>query len=119
VDSFQKHLVTRGLGMLVLPPSQERAMQTFVIERNIPSIGSASADDMQAISQKSCGVLQEMDHIRWVHSYVTPDKIYCIYEADSPDRVREHARRGGFPADSVEPVVRVISPGTADPRQAA
>lgn len=88
-------------------------MPTFVIERSIPSIGSASADDMQAISQKSCSVLQEMEGVRWMHSYVTPDKIYCIYDADSADLVREHARRGGFPADSVSPVVRVIDPSTA------
>jgi hypothetical protein len=94
-------------------------MPQFVIERNIPSIGSASADDMQAISQQSCSVLQDMDGIQWMHSYVTPDKIYCIYEADSADLVREHAHKGGFPADSVSPVVRIIDPDTAQPRQAA
>jgi hypothetical protein len=90
-------------------------MPKFVIERSIPQIGAASAADMQAISQKSCGVLKELGpDVQWVHSYVTNDKIYCVYNATSEDLVREHARRGGFPADSVARVVTTIDPTTAE-----
>jgi hypothetical protein len=90
-------------------------MPKFVIERSIPQIGGASAADMQAISQKSCGVLRELGpDVQWVHSYVTGDKIYCIYNATGEDLVREHARRGGFPADSVARVVSTIDPTTAE-----
>ena len=89
-------------------------MPRFVIERAIPSIGSASAAELQAISQKSCGVLRDMPAVQWVHSYVTPGKIYCVYNAPSAELVREHARRGGFPADSVVPVVATIDPTTAE-----
>lgn len=90
-------------------------MPKFVIERTIPNIGATSAADLQAISQKSCGVLQELGpQVQWVHSYVTGDKIYCVYNADSEALVREHARRGGFPADSVARVVTTIDPTTAE-----
>ena len=90
-------------------------MPKFVIERSIPQIGAASTADMQAISQKSCGVLREMGpEVQWVHSYVTGDKIYCVYIAASEDLVREHARRGGFPIDSVARVVASIDPTTAE-----
>ncbi|MES2978455.1 MAG: DUF4242 domain-containing protein [Pseudomonadota bacterium] len=90
-------------------------MPKFVIERSIPKIGSASASDLQAISQKSCGVLQELGpDVQWVHSYVTADKIYCVYNSSSEALVREHARRGGFPADSVARVVNTIDPTTAE-----
>jgi hypothetical protein len=90
-------------------------MPTFVIERAIPSIGEATAAELQQISQKSCGVLDELGtSVQWVHSYVTDDKIYCVYRAASDDLVREHAARGGFPADSVAPVRAVIDPTTAE-----
>lgn len=90
-------------------------MPQFVIERNIPRIGAASAAEMQAISQKSCGVLHELGpDVQWVQSYVTGDKIYCVYNAVDEELVREHARRGGFPADSVARVVRTINPITAE-----
>lgn len=90
-------------------------MPKFVIERSIPQIGAASVADMQAISQKSCGVLKELGpEVQWVHSYVTNDKIYCVYNATSEELVREHARRGGFPADSVARVVSTIDPTTAE-----
>ena len=89
-------------------------MQSFVIERSIPGIGGASGAELQAISQKSCGVLADLGpDVSWLHSYVTGDKIYCVYEAASEELVREHARRGGFPADSVAPVAATISPATA------
>lgn len=90
-------------------------MPKFVIERAIPNIGSASVRDLQAVSQKSCGVLHELGpEIQWVHSYVTGDKIYCVYNAASESLVREHAQRGGFPADSVARVMATIDPTTAE-----
>ena len=90
-------------------------MPKFVIERAIPGIGGAKASELQAISQKSCGVLQELGPtVQWVHSYVTGDKIYCVYNAPSEELVREHAMPGGFPADSVARVVTTIDPTTAE-----
>lgn len=90
-------------------------MPKFVIERSIREIGAVSAAELQAISQKSCGVLQDLGPaVQWVHSYVTGDKIYCVYNAADEALVREHARRGGFPADSVARVVATIDPTTAE-----
>lgn len=90
-------------------------MPTFVIEREIAGIGGSSASELQAISQKSCGVLEQLGAgVQWMHSYVTPDKIYCVYNAETEDLVHEHARRGGFPADSVATVRAVIDPTTAE-----
>ncbi len=90
-------------------------MPKFVIEREIPGAGDLTADDFQAISQKSCGVLQSMGpQIQWVESYVTADKIYCIYLAPNAEMVLEHAKQGGFPANSVAEVKNVISPVTAE-----
>ena len=90
-------------------------MPKFVIERGIPSIGEASQAELQAISEKSRGVLRDLGpDVQWVHSYVTGDKIYCVYTAASEELVREHARRGGFPADSVARVMTVIDPTTAE-----
>jgi hypothetical protein len=90
-------------------------MPKFVIERAIPGVGATKAAELQAISQKSCSVLRELGpEVQWVHSYVTGDKIYCIYNAASEELVREHARRGGFPADSVSRVMSIIDPTTAE-----
>ena len=90
-------------------------MPKFVIERALPGIGGASPEDLQAISQKSCGVLRELGPDgQWDHSYVTCDKIYCVYDAADEELVREHARRGGFPADSVARIAAVIDPTTAE-----
>lgn len=89
-------------------------MPKYVIERDLPGAGRLSAQDLQAISQKSCGVLQELGpQIQWVHSYVTGDKIYWIYIAPDEQLVREHAQRGGFPANRVSEVVTIIDPTTA------
>jgi len=89
-------------------------MPQYVIERTLPGAGDLSQDQLRAISQKSCGVLAEMGPaISWDHSYVTGDKIYCVYHADNADLVREHAKQGGFPADSVAEVKTIISPATA------
>jgi hypothetical protein len=90
-------------------------MPKYVIERAIAGIGAAKPSELQAISQKSCGVLQELGpDIQWVQSYVTGDEIYCVYNASSEERVKEHARRGGFPANSVARVTAVIDPTTAE-----
>jgi hypothetical protein len=90
-------------------------MPKFVIERAIPGVGATSAADLQAISQKSCSVLRELGpEVQWVQSYVTEDKIYCIYNAANEELVREHARKGGFPANSVARVMSVIDPTTAE-----
>ena len=90
-------------------------MPKFVIERGIAGVGGLTDQDFQGISQKSCSVLRDLGpEIQWVESFVTGDKIYCIYEAPSEDLIREHAARGGFPADSVAKVERMISPATAE-----
>ena len=90
-------------------------MPKYVIEREIPGAGALSAAELQGISQKSCGVLSNMGpQIQWVQSYVTGDKIYCIYIAPDADMVREHARQGGFPANSVSEVKTIIDPTTAE-----
>lgn len=89
-------------------------MPKFIIERNIPGAGRLSPQELQAISQKSCGVLAAMGpQIQWRESYVTPDKVYCVYIAPDEATVREHARQGGFPADAVNRVAAVIDPTTA------
>ena len=88
-------------------------MPKFVIEREIPGAGKLTPAELQGISQKSCGVLREMGpEIQWVHSYVTGDKIYCIYIAPNEEAVREHAKKGGFPANSVAQVTSAIDPTT-------
>jgi hypothetical protein len=90
-------------------------MPQFVIERDMPGVGSASPADLKAASQTSCGVLRELGpEIQWVHSYVTDDKLYCIYRAPNAEIVREHARKGGFPANSIQEVRAMIDPTTAE-----
>ena len=90
-------------------------MPRFLIEREIPGAGNLSTEQLRAISQKSCAVLQELGpQIQWVQSYVTGDKITCIYVAPNADMVREHARQGGFPANRVEEIKVIIDPTTAE-----
>jgi len=90
-------------------------MPKFVIEREIPGAGALTAEQVQGIAQKSCGVLRNLGpQIQWLHSYVTDDKIYCVYIAPNEEVVREHARQGGFPANSVAQVRRIIDPTTAE-----
>lgn len=90
-------------------------MPKYIIEREIPGAGNLTTQELQAISQKSCGVLSGMGpQIQWVQSYVTGDKIYCVYIAPDAEMVREHARQGGFPANSVAEVKSVIDPTTAE-----
>lgn len=90
-------------------------MPKYVIEREIPGAGQLSTADLKAISQKSCGVLSNLGpQIQWVHSYVTGDKIYCIYNAPNEAMVREHAMQGGFPANRISRVTTIIDPTTAE-----
>jgi hypothetical protein len=90
-------------------------MPKFVIERDLPGAGSLSPDQLQAISAKSCSVLNQLGpQVQWIQSYVTDDKIYCVYIAPNADLVREHASRGGFPANRVSEVRTTIDPTTAE-----
>lgn len=94
--------------------SKSDEMKTYVIEREIPGAGSFTAEQLKAISQTSCGVLKQMNDIQWIQSYVTGNKIYCIYKAKNEELIREHAKKGGFPANSISEVSNVISPATAE-----
>ncbi|MBV8255272.1 MAG: DUF4242 domain-containing protein [Chitinophaga sp.] len=90
-------------------------MPKYVIEREIPGAGKFSEEQLKAISQTSCGVLSNMGpQIQWVHSYVTGDKIYCVYIAPNEELIREHAEKGGFPANAISEVSAIIDPTTAE-----
>jgi len=90
-------------------------MPKFLIEREIPGAGDLSPEQLRAVSQKSCDVLREMGpQVQWVQSYVTGDKVYCVYIAPDEESVREHARRGEFPANKVSVIKSVIDPATAE-----
>jgi hypothetical protein len=85
-----------------------------MIERELPGAGRLSAADLQAISRKSCDVLAELgSHIQWLHSFVTADKVYCVYIAPDEQLIREHAQRGGFPASRISEITSIIDPSTA------
>jgi hypothetical protein len=89
-------------------------MKTYLIERDIPNAGKLTPEQLKAISQKSCSVLQHMGpQIQWIQSYVTGDKIFCVYKAENEDLIREHAKEGGFPANVITEVSTTISPATA------
>ncbi|HAO45798.1 MAG TPA: DUF4242 domain-containing protein [Chitinophagaceae bacterium] len=89
-------------------------MKTYLIEREIPDAGKLTPEQLKGISQKSCSVITELGpDIQWIHSYVTGNKIYCIYKATNPEVIREHAKRGGFPANTIVEVATTISPATA------
>jgi cell division inhibitor SulA len=90
-------------------------MPKYVIEREVPGVGKMTPDQLTAISQTSCGVLRKLgSEIQWLHSYVTDDKIYCVYIAPNEEMVREHARQGGFPANRVSQIRTLIDPTTAE-----
>ena len=93
-------------------------MPRYVIEREMPGAGNLTLEQLQGASQTSCGVLQELGpEIQWEHSYVTGDKIYCVYSAPSEELIRRHAQQAGFPATSVQEVKTIISPATAEGRE--
>ena len=95
-------------------------MPRFIIEREIPNAGALSTTELQAISQRSCDVLRDLGpSIQWVQSFVTEDKITCVYLAPNAELIREHARRGGFPADRVLEVMSIIDPTTAESTESA
>lgn len=90
-------------------------MPKYVIERGIPDAGKLSPEQLQNIARTSCGVLEEMGpHVQWIQSFVTDDKVYCVYIAPDEEAVRTHARKGGFPADQISTVRQVIDPTTAE-----
>lgn len=90
-------------------------MPKYLIEREIPGAGNLSPEELTAISQQSCGILKQMGpEIQWLESFVTQDKIYCIYIAPNEEAIREHARQGGFPADRISEVKTIIDPTTAE-----
>jgi hypothetical protein len=90
-------------------------MPKYLIEREIPGAGNLSKADLQGISQTSCGVLQKMGpQIQWLQSYVTGDKVYCVYIAPNEEMIREHAQQGGFPANRISEITSVIDPTTAE-----
>ncbi|HVK96228.1 MAG TPA: DUF4242 domain-containing protein [Flavisolibacter sp.] len=98
-----------------LKTSKSTEMKTYVIEREIPGAGNLTSEELKGISQASCGVLKHMGNsIQWVHSYVAGNKIYCIYKAENEGLIREHAQKGGFPANTITPVSAVINPATAN-----
>ena len=93
-------------------------MPKYVIEREIPGAGKLSAVELQGVSQTSCDVLRKLGpEIQWVHSYVTGDKVYCVYIAPNEELIREHASQGGFPANRISEVKTIIDPTTAEERQ--
>ena len=95
--------------------STNTQMKTYVIEREIPDAGKLTPEQLKAISQTSCNVLKEMGpKIQWIQSYVTGNKIYCVYRAKNEALIREHAKKGGFPANAVNEVATIISPVTAE-----
>ena len=90
-------------------------MPKYLVEREIPGAGKMTPDELKAISQKSCAVLRKMGpEIQWVESFVTDDKVYCVYVAPNPETIRQHAAQGGFPANRISQVRRVIDPTTAE-----
>ena len=90
-------------------------MPKYVIERDLPGAGKLSQADLQAVSRKSCDVLEGLGpKIQWLHSYVTDDKIYCVYQAENEALIREHAKQGGFPANRISQVRTMIEPATAE-----
>ncbi|HWS40605.1 MAG TPA: DUF4242 domain-containing protein [Arenimonas sp.] len=90
-------------------------MPKYVIERDIPGAGNLTPQELQGISQTSCGVLSNMGpQIQWLHSYVTGDKVYCVYISPNEEMIREHAKQGGFPANRVSQVATIIDPTTAE-----
>jgi len=89
-------------------------MPKYVIEREIPDAGALTAEQLRGIAQKSCSVLQTLGpQIQWLHSYVTDDKVYCVYIAPNREMIAEHARQGGFPANRIAEVKTIIDPSTA------
>ena len=98
-----------------VPTENNSTMKTYVIERIIPGAGALTGEQLKGISQTSCTVIKEMGpKIEWQHSYVTGDKVYCVYKAENKELIEAHAKKGGFPANSISEVATIISPATAE-----
>ncbi len=98
-----------------LTTAKTATMKTYLIERDIPDAGKLTPEQLKTISQKSCSVLKEMGpQIQWIQSYVTGDKVFCVYKAENEELIREHAKKGGFPANKITEVSTEISPATAE-----
>lgn len=94
--------------------TKSTTMKTYLIERDIPDAGKLTPEQLKGISQKSCSVLKDMGpQIEWLQSYVTGNKIFCVYKAENEELIREHAKKGGFPANVITEITTVISPATA------
>ena len=94
---------------------KETTMKTYLIQRDLPGAGKLTGAELKSISQASCGVLKEMGpEIQWIHSYVTGDKLYCVYKAQNEELIREHGKKGGFPVTSIMEISSTISPATAN-----
>jgi hypothetical protein len=107
--------VVQALRKLTINPRKKIVMPKYVIERNVPNAGKMSPKELNAISAKSCRVLENLGpQIQWQQSYVTDEKMFCVYIAPNPELIREHAVRGGFPADAIREVKTVIDPVTAE-----
>ena len=103
-----------GFAQTSTKTDNNNVMHTYVIERNIPGAGKLTPQQLKSISETSCTVLKEMGPvIQWDHSYVTEDKIFCVYKAENIELIKEHAKKGGFPANAIYEVDNVISPATA------
>ena len=106
--------VTNSLQAQSTPAKATAPLKTYLIERDIPDAGKLTPEQLKAVSQKSVGVLKDMGPgIEWVQSYVTGDKIFCVYKAENEDLIREHAKKGGFPANVITEIKGNISPATA------
>jgi hypothetical protein len=93
---------------------KEVALKTYLIERDIPGAGNLSPADLKGVSQKSCSVLKQMSGIQWLQSFVTGNKIFCVYKAENENLLREHAQKGGFPITNITEINTTISPATAE-----
>jgi hypothetical protein len=114
-DSYPLAVLSRQVLNLLSNPRRPNIMPKYVIEREIPGAGNMKPEELQAASQKSCGVLKNLGpQIQWLHSYVTQDKLYCAYIAPNEKMVREHASQGGFPANKVSEIKTTIDPTTAE-----
>lgn len=110
-----RHRVVQALTQLTINHRKKIVMPKFVIERNVPNSGKLSPKELNALAAKSCRVLENLGpQIQWQQSYVTDEKLFCVYIAPNPELIREHAVRGGFPADAIREVKTVIDPVTAE-----
>ncbi len=128
MKSFKNHLVIFSIFLFtgyaaaaqttaskISSTTKTTSMKTYLIERDIPGAGNLTPAQLKAISQKSCSVLKQMGpQIQWIQSYVTGDKIFCVYKAENEELIREHAKEGGFPANKITEVSTQISPATAE-----